>query len=120
MPVCECINCGSVTFRWRWEEAFDKFGFSDGDGQNETGQVEGVLSDAGYEVKMDAWGLHNEVIVSIKQDGQELIPFDDPEIAFGYTDPREYLPAEIITLLDAAFPEDDSLPNTGSTSQEVA
>lgn len=56
---------------------------------------------------MDAWGLHNEVIVSIKQGGQELIPFDDPEIAFGYTDPREYLPAEIIALLDGAFPEDE-------------
>lgn len=120
MPVCECINCGRITFQWRWEEAFDKFGFSDGDGQNETGQVECVLSDAGYEVKMDAWGLHNDVIVSIKKDGQEQIPHDDPKIAFGYTDPREYLPAEIIALLDEHFPEEEPFPTTGSTSQEVA
>lgn len=83
------------------------FGFNDGNGQNETGQVEGVLADAGYAVKMDAWGLHNEVIVSIKKHGQELIPFSDLKIAFGYTDPREYLPAEIIALLDQAFPEDE-------------
>jgi hypothetical protein len=107
MPVSKCINCHCHTFSWIWEEAFDKFGFSDGDGQNETGQVEGVLADAGYAVKMDAWGLHNEVIVSIKKDGQELIPFDDPEIAFGYTDARDYLPAEIIALLDEKFPEDE-------------
>jgi hypothetical protein len=47
------------------------------------------------------------LIVSIKKDGQELIPFDDPEIAFGYTDARDYLPAEIIALLDEKFPEDE-------------
>lgn len=120
MPVCECINCGRNTFRWQWEEAFDKFGFNDGDGQNETAQVEDVLTDAGYEVRTGAWGLHNEVIISIKKDGQELIPFDDPKIAFGYTDAREYLPAEIIALLDEKFPEDDLLSNAVSASQEVA
>ena len=47
----------------------DKFGFNDGDMQNKIRQVEGVLSDAGYEVKTDGWGMHNILVVSIKKDG---------------------------------------------------
>ena len=51
--------------------------------------------------------MHNILVVSIKKDGQELIPYDNPKIKFGYTDAREYLPAEIVALLDEKFPEDD-------------
>ena len=99
MAKSECDNCGGE-FHWIWEEAFDKFGFNDGDGQVETWQVEGVLTDAGYEVTVQEWGMHNTVIVSIKKDGVELIPYEDQGLSFGHDDPRSYLPAEIITLLD--------------------
>ena len=100
MPFTECQNCGGQ-YHWNWEEAFDKFGFNDGDGQVETWDVEGVLTQAGYEVDVNQWGLHNTVITSIKKDGMELIP---ETATVGYDNPRGYLPQQIIDLLDKAFP----------------
>lgn len=99
MPMTECDTCGGA-LHWRWEEAFEKFGFNDGDGQVETWQVESVLAAAGFEVEIETWGWHNTVIVSIRKDGRELIPHNDPKVTFGYDDARDYLPAEIVTLLD--------------------
>lgn len=99
MPICTCDTCGGE-YCWRWEEAFEKFGFGDGDSQVETYQVESVLSEAGYEVEVEQWGFHNTVIHSIKRRGKELIPHDDPAVQFGYDDPRDYLPVGIVNLLD--------------------
>lgn len=83
---------------WTWEEAFDKFGFEDGDGPVMTDVVEAVLTDGGYTVIAEAWGMHNVVIQSIKDaGGAELIPSD---IEHGYDDARDYLPNAIISLLD--------------------
>ncbi len=101
MPKSECNRCGG-TIAWCWEEAFAKFGFGDGDGQIETWQVEDVLAEAGYEVRLEEWGMHNTVIASIDKDGEELIPHD--RIQFGYDDPRSYLPTAIVRLLDDALP----------------
>lgn len=92
-----CESCGAC-HEWTWEEAFDKFGFGDGDGLVMTGSVAGVLTDAGYVVKSQKWGLHNVVITSIKLDGVEQIP---EGATIGYDDPRSYLPAAIVALLDA-------------------
>ena len=103
MPRTECDNCGGPYY-WRWEEAFAKFGFRDGDGQVETWQVEQVLTEAGYNVTVEGWGMHNTVITSIKKEGREYIPHDDPAIRFGYDDPRNYLPDQIVQLLDQALP----------------
>ena len=47
---------------WVWEEAFDKFGFGDGDGWNGTGLVAEFIEDKGYEVECDHWGIHNYMI----------------------------------------------------------
>lgn len=99
MPITECYHCGN-NYHWNWTEAFDKFGFGDGDGQIQTPEVEDVLLEAGYEVKCQEWGLHNLIIISIKKDGKELIPHDDPEVTFGYDDPHDYLPQCIVKLLD--------------------
>ncbi len=99
MPKNICETCGG-TYSWKWEEAFDKFGFNDGDGIVETGSVENVLNEAGYEPETHHWGLHNFVITSIKKDGKELLPVDDESVAIGYDNPRSYLPREIIILLD--------------------
>ena len=83
---------------WSWEEAFDKFGFEDGDGPVMTDVVEAVLTDAGYTVAAEPWGMHNVVIQSIKDaSGAELMPSD---IELGYDDPRDYLPEALIALLD--------------------
>ena len=99
MPITECDCCGG-DFEWFWTEAFEKFGFNEGDGQVETWQVEHELVEAGYDVIVECWGMHNDVIISIKKDGKELIPHNNPNITFGYDDPRTYLPEDIVRLLD--------------------
>jgi hypothetical protein len=89
---------------WTWEEAFDKFGFDDGDGLVLTYRVVGALESENYDVDYDAWGMHNTIIRSIKKDGVELIPED---IDLGYDDPRQYLPADIVQFLDDYFNDKD-------------
>lgn len=100
MPRNTCQTCFH-DYDWTWEEAFDKFGFNDGDGQVMTGTVVDVLEDAGYEV-ITFGGIHNEFITSITKDGVEQIP---ESTDLGYEDPRYYLPKEIIDLLDTKLPE---------------
>tara|TARA_R110002072_G_scaffold148598_1_gene296090 strand:- start:2819 stop:3379 length:561 start_codon:yes stop_codon:yes gene_type:complete len=92
-----------------WEDAFDKYGYDDGDGLVGTYEVERVLIDAGYEVECVQWGLHNVVIEVIRKGGIDAIPTDDDEVCIGYSDPRDYLPQDIIALLDLHF--------SGSTEQ---
>ena len=100
MPITTCTNCGG-SYRWQWEDAFDKFGFGDGDGQVETGTVVEVLRAAGYEATAEPWGLHNIVIGSIRRKGRELI---SAHTAVGYADPRKYLPKALVRLLDRELP----------------
>ena len=100
MPVSECECCGG-NLHWFWEDAFDKFGFDDGEGQVETETVADVLRSAGYVVATEPWGLHNIVIVSIERDGTELIPYGDPNFTFGYNPIRSHLPQAIVDLLDS-------------------
>ncbi|MEQ1711744.1 MAG: hypothetical protein ABL908_10115 [Hyphomicrobium sp.] len=84
---------------WTWEEAFDKFGFGDGDGIIMTHVVANVLDKHGYNVSIMPWGLHNDIITSIiARDGTEQIP---ATANLGYDDPRHYLPECIVELLDA-------------------
>ena len=104
MPTTECDTCGGQ-YNWSWTEAFDKFGFNDGDGQIETWQVESVLTEAGYAVEVEEWGLHNILISSIKLNGEEIMFPKNKDIEFGYDDPRDYLPAELIQLLDEKCPD---------------
>jgi len=99
MPTTECDTCG-VHYRWHWEEAFDKFGFNDGDGQVETWQVQSVLEGTGYTVELVEWGLHNTIICSIKKGGIEYVPDNSSEYTLGYDNPRDYLPKQIVQLLD--------------------
>ena len=102
MPTSQCQTCLNA-YWWRWEEAFDKFGFEDSDGQVMTEHVAAVLRKSGYQVVTQPWGLHNVTIVSIAKDGVEQIPADARE---GYDDPRSYLPPDIADLLDQELPED--------------
>lgn len=104
MSITHCPTCGN-TAHWSWEEAFDKFGFGDGDGLVMTDHVAAELNRHGYTVTSDPWGCHNVTITSIKTaTGEEQIPFD--RISYGYDEPRDYLPAPIIAILDAAFGDD--------------
>jgi hypothetical protein len=88
MPITTCANC-SFCYSWSWEDAFDKFGFCDGDGQVMTDEVVCVLRAAGYEVSAAACGLHNVTIRSIKREGVEQKP---EHVDLGYADPRKYVP----------------------------
>ena len=103
MSSITCEHCGA-THDWKWEEAFEKFGFDDGDGMVMTDTVVEALETAGYTVKSEAWGLHNVIITSIKCKGRERIP---AKANVGYDDPRKYLPKAVIKVLDAAFPVED-------------
>jgi len=105
MPKSECLTCGGIA-EWTWEEAFDKFGFRDGESQVMTHEVVAVLEKAGYEVRSWQWGCHNEIIIEIAKDGVQLIP---AKAKIGYDDPRDYLPSKIVTLLDRELPEDEVL-----------
>jgi len=91
---------------WRWEEAFDKFGFNDGEGLIFTEDIASHLEELGFKIKTENWSLHNIVISSIKKDGVEKIPED---VNLGYDCPHTYLPRKIINALDKAFPEDKEL-----------
>lgn len=102
MPISECDHCRG-TYQWHWEEAFNKYGFGDGDCQVETHNVVNGLTEAGYEVGVLEWSLHNTIIVSIKKNGIELIA---DGITIGYDDPREYLPPELTGFLDKEFPSE--------------
>ena len=92
-----CQSCAAL-HEWTWAEAFDKFGFGDGDGLVMTSAVADILIAAGYAVEIAHWGLHNVIITSIKRDGVEQIPAGTK---IGYDDPRSYLPADIAILLDS-------------------
>ncbi len=99
MATTKCDNCGG-DYHWCWAEAFDKFGFNDGESQVEPESVADALRDAGYSVVTEPWGLHNITIMSITRDGVELIPDD---ITYGYDDPAGYLPKAVVELLDKQF-----------------
>lgn len=104
MTITTCPTC-LEPITWSWEEAFDKFGFGDGDGLVMTDRVAGALRNAGYTVAVEPWGMHNVTISSIKTDaGREVIPFGT--IEFGYDDARDYLPESIVKLLDETFTAD--------------
>lgn len=85
-----------------WEQAFNKFGFSDGE-FSLTSAVADVLEGAGFEVDFELWGMHNEVITSIKQGGLELMPVHSETYTIGYSDPRDYLPSSVLRCLDGHF-----------------
>lgn len=103
MSITHCPTC-CLENLWSWTEAFDKFGFNDGDGIIMTEHVAETLTNAGFTVATQAWSIHNVIITSIKRDDIELIP---ENANLGYDDPLDYLPQDIITLLNGTYPEDN-------------
>ena len=102
MSTVSCHTCG-VCQSWSWTEAFDKFGFNDGDGIILTHKVVAVLRDAGYDAHAEPWTIHNIVTIEVLKDGVSCIP---DSACLGYDNPRDYLPPEVIALLDEAFSDD--------------
>lgn len=95
-----CPTCGHA-HHWSWEEAFDKFGFGDGDDLVMTETVAEALRRHGYAVETVLWGFHNTIVTEITREGVTCMPND---VTRGYDEPRQYLPQEVIDLLDEAFP----------------
>ena len=94
---------------WSWEEAFDKFGFGDGDGIVMTYEVANFIETLGYSVESDVWGWHNTIIKIIKKDDEVIMDAETlatKNYELGYTDPRLYLPEDLIDALDEHFHED--------------
>jgi hypothetical protein len=95
---------------WTWDEAFDKFGFGDGDGLVMTYEVSSFLTDNGYFVDCDSWGMHNTTIMFLTApDGTKLIDAGEvvgkPDVEYGYDCPSKYLPTDLVALLNKEFGE---------------
>jgi len=110
---------------WEWGDAFDKFGFCDGDGWNGTHIVASSIDALGYNTECDGWGCHNYLIVDIEKDGKSIL-FDNNQEwnaetlkriqargggesyseHIGYADPNLYLPDDILEMLNATFTDD--------------
>ena len=85
---------------WEITEAFDKFGFDDGNGANFTGAVVAAIEEAGpYTCETDSRGMHNYIIERIVEavpDGEVVAEFD------GYELPEwDSLPEPIRNALEA-------------------
>ena len=96
---CKC--CGNS---YHWREAFAKFGHKDGDGQIQTFRVGHTLQKAGYHVSYLWWRPHNIIIFSIRRNGIEFMPSKYSGYCIGYSDPVEYLPVDILKILEEEFP----------------
>lgn len=96
------IICEDLTHEsWVWEDAFDTFGFNDGDGIIHTHEVARAIAELGYIATQLQLDMHNTVITSIADiSGTELI---GPDVRIGYQNPRDYLPSPIVTHLDRTF-----------------
>jgi len=89
---------------WEWGEAFDKFGFGDGDGWNGTDIVADFIEIFGYETKRQQWGIHNYMIMDLTVwCGPIQISIIPKDINMGYDNPHDYLPKRLIEDLEMKF-----------------
>ena len=89
---------------WEWEEAFDKFGFGDGDGWNGTDIVADFIESLGYETQRDVWGIHNYVIMDVMvRCGPIQISIIPLKTNINYDNPHDYLPRDLVRELEARF-----------------
>ena len=89
---------------WEWEEAFDKFGFGDGDGWNGTEIVADFIESLGYGVVCDQWGIHNYMIMDLTVwCGPIYISILPDHISRGDDNPHGYLPRDLVQQLETKF-----------------
>lgn len=89
---------------WIWEEAFQKFGFNDGN-DSQTWRVEGALEDAGY-ASDEVSGVHNTYICGLRRETGEVWNDGACDATSDTARLRASLPPEVVALLDRVFPDD--------------
>lgn len=88
------------TYAWQWEEAFQKFGFRDGDDPQHNKEVGDFLKDFGYSYHTSS-GIHNGFICALAHNGVRVeLPEDDEDVV----DIRAMFPKDVLAALDKAFP----------------
>ena len=87
---------------WSWREAFDKFGFQDGDGWNGTDIVADYIEETFNVVtQRDSWGCHNYLILDVLcKNGVSQIPNN---FTVGYDEPDQWMHPSWVTNLDMYF-----------------
>ncbi len=90
---------------WTWEEAFQKFGFNDGN-NSQTFRVQKVLEAAGYGCDEASGGWHNNVICGLSKEMGAVWAEETCEDVDDDAKLRASLPPEVVALLDTAFPDD--------------
>ena len=103
---------------WKWEEAFCKWGFGDGDGLIFTDVVAAEIETLGYRVEYDTPGVHNCYILHIEtSDGTCVYGTDDHDP--GYDDPHLVLPVDIVKHLDKALPPSKEMYAVDSSREPI-
>jgi hypothetical protein len=96
-----------------WTDAFNKFGYGDGDDTVYTPEVVSFIESQGYSVEYQEWGCHNTVIIGLARETTpgtfEDIWLEAGDVGYqvGYDDPRPHLPADLVAALDTKFGRGD-------------
>jgi hypothetical protein len=90
-----------------WEEAFDKYGFSDGDFAFIGDVVKAEIEAQGYQAEYEnIITSHNTVIGSVvNAEGHNYLHVDDGRWWYSRDDVRRLLPDKLVAHLDAVFNE---------------
>ena len=89
---------------WIWEEAFQRYGFNDGN-NSETWRVMEALEGEGY-VGDEVSGVHNTYICGLRKETGEVWNDGLCEDVNDSAQLRASLPSEVVALLDRAFPDE--------------
>lgn len=87
-----------------WADAFNKYGYDEGDGVVHTQRIVEFLESKGYQAEYEPWGHYNTLIVElIDPNGKLVIRVGEGKYQLGFDDPHRYLPAKLIEMLDEEF-----------------
>jgi len=95
-----------------WEECFSKWGQDDGDGNIYTWELMDYFASQGWQAFDGQWGLHNTVITSLINAGDETVYliWSGDDSVNAEESPRDFLPASMVRELDSKFKPDTYVP----------
>lgn len=90
-----------ISYDWSWTEAFNKYGFNEGETDTYTFEVSDFLADLGYIIETTS-GIHNTYISSLRSPtGVELLAVNKFNV--GIDDAEEQLPDVLVDALNQKF-----------------